>query len=127
MAKRDIRIIVNDGAGKRWISCEREHLNKNDKVQWHCDTNHPFTIDFGWNTPLVSDIDNSTKEKIKSNKKGGGVGFESDEMEINAQIAAGYPLKFKYTIAVYFPPPAGDNDPLNGEVVMEDPEIIIDP
>ena len=103
--------IVITITGKQ-ISCPREHRKYNGQVQWECA--QPFTVDFGWDTPLRDGL-----EKLEGvHDAAAGVYRTPVDVRIGADSdKKGSPKQFKYVIAVW----DGTN------VLTEDPEIIIDP
>lgn len=90
-------------------------VTKNDHVTWVCAQGLAFSIDFGWDTPCAEE-----QYRIGANPTGA--------TQIDAIIAKvdgarhGRRMKFKYNIAVL-----GNAGTVDGQIVIEDPEIIIDP
>jgi hypothetical protein len=122
MADVEIEIGVHDFKnGKKAIVWERKHANKNDDVFWVSKDDFPFSIDFGWDTPFK-------EEKIKAEKEAAPasvVKYKTQKHEVKDKaLKKGEITVFKYSIAVYVPAVA---DPTQGQVLIEDPEIIIDP
>ena len=116
MADQEILIDVDGGK----IECPRISAKKHDKLSWKCA--HPFAVDFGWDTPFYQ------KEKIKNKKEPDAQGKKVSEPESICVDAdgVGRRLKFKYTVAVF--KPADPADPTTeDEVLIEDPEVLIDP
>jgi hypothetical protein len=96
-----IKIEVKRGK----VICDPDplHVKHNDNVEWRCGKK-PFTVYFGLKTPFVQESFMKTGE--------------SGIFDIRANATAtGYPLEFKYTVAVY----------VNNKIYVSDPTIIIDP
>lgn len=110
-------ITINIGVVNGKIECPRESASKNDKLTWKCD--HPFAVDFGWDNPFLS-----KKEKIKSNKDPDAQGkkFSNPETIRADADVVGQRIRFKYTVAVCI-----DVDTDHPKVLIEDPEVLIDP
>lgn len=85
-------------------------VKKSDTVKWKSPQGLAFSVDFGWDTPFH-------KEQYRTGAIPGGTAIEADIEKASAD-KHGRRMKFKYTIA------ALGND---GQIVIEDPEIIIDP
>ncbi len=103
MAMRKFLIIVKGDE----VICkpEKVHIKHDDTVYWTSKQIKTFTIFFGVKTPLG--------EKEVYGKKG-----TTKQFDILANATAtGYPLEFKYTVAVYD----------EGRIKICDPTIIIDP
>lgn len=89
-------------------------VKKLEYVKWRCPQGLAFSIDFGWDTPCE-------EEQYR-------VGADPTGTEIVVRIEKvdgakhGRRMKFKYTIAVL-----GDAGVVDGQIVVDDPEIIIDP
>ncbi|MCJ7681802.1 MAG: hypothetical protein MUP70_13820 [Candidatus Aminicenantes bacterium] len=114
MADHEILIQVVGGN----IVCPRVHVESHETVSWKCD--HPFAVDFGWNTPFK----NNGKSKSRPDPNAAGK-KTTDEERINSDASkVGHPIKYKYTVAVYV---ASDDPTTDGEILIEDPEVIIDP
>jgi len=111
--------------GKRVIVCERVHINYEDEVEWICIKNFPFAVDFGTNTPFEYG-----KEKYHAKKDAATAHSKvvSEKNVIN-QEPHGISKTIKYSLAIYAPDLADPVNPdwENGEILVEDPEIIIDP
>ena len=113
--------IKVDAADK--IVCPRVHVKKTDDLEWECD--HPFAVDFGWETPMGDSGD--FEEKANGVKDGNIYRSPAKDILVDPD-KKGSGLRFKYTIAVFKVVQAGGNVDLeNSKVLMEDPEIIIDP
>jgi hypothetical protein len=96
------------GNGPRMIVCERVHIRHQDDVEWICTQNLPFAVDLGRDTPFDHD------EKYHAKKDTSGVSkVKSKQNKIDQKQVV------KYSLAIY--------DDVNQEVLIEDPEIIIDP
>ena len=122
MADVVIEIGVHDFKdGKKAIVWERKHAHKNDDVFWVSKEDLPFAVDFGWDTPFQ-------EEKIKAEKDADAAAvfkYKTQKHEVkNKALKKDELTIFKYSIAVFIPDPG---NPGQGEVLIEDPEIIIDP
>ncbi len=115
MADKTVNIKVVDGK----IVCDRVHVEKNETIVWKCA--HPFTVDFGWYTPL-EDHKEDSKGNIDDPDAPGNKKTVDERIKSDAD-KKGHPLRFKYTVAVYNPGDAATAE----EVLIEDPEVIIDP
>jgi hypothetical protein len=112
-----IKIIVEEDG----IYHKLERAGAKDDVQWTCE--HPFTVDFGVETPLVEG------QRVSGELQSDGT-YLSPIREVDAaETKKGAPVKFKYTISVFVPADdgAGHVDLAKSKVLIEDPEIIIDP
>jgi len=106
-----IKISVVNGT----IVCDREHVKFYHNVEWECDQGHTFAVDFGWNSPF------SQTSYVGKKQAGSAISKTPGGMKrINANAShVGYPLRFKYTVAIYLSP--------TDEILISDPEVIIDP
>jgi hypothetical protein len=91
------------------IYCTRKRHPGGDSVRWLC--NHPFTVDFGVASPLDHKSSEYGVEEAPDDYKTAWVEADADDKK------QGSPIVFKYTVAVW----------ANDKVLIEDPEIIIDP
>ena len=104
----DVEVKVDKGE----IYCKREHCQKNDTLTWHC--TDPFILDFGWKSPFKKQQKATGVWQAPNNR------FETPQLTVHATaVNQGYPMQFKYTVAVF--------DAGNQVLLIEDPEIIIDP
>lgn len=115
MAKK-IKIVIDDEGN---ISAKRTHLKHDKDVYWEC--SNPFVVIFDWNTP-IGEIDTDVAageyvglERVKG--KASGQKYKTADVKVIADPGNGPPLLYKYSIIAYVDP----------DVLMEDPEIIIDP
>jgi hypothetical protein len=99
------------------ISCKRKRVKNGQQVEWKCET--PFAVDFGWETPVCEEVGgvDYPKEQLVGKQAAPNAPYKTDQMKAVAPAAAGASIKFKYTVAVLTE---------NG-IIIEDPEIIIDP
>ena len=100
------------------ISCKRMRVKNGHEVIWKCEA--PFAVDFGWETPVCEDVGGvlNPKEQFVGKQAAPNAPYKTDPMKAVAhQAAAGTSVKFKYTVAILTE---------NG-ILIEDPEIIIDP
>ena len=117
MADLDILVIEQDEG----LYHKLERLKKTKDVKWICE--YPFTVDFGALSPLHEG--SKVSGKLQANGK-----YESTAIKVDAEDSkTGAPVKYKYTIAVFKPvfDASGNVDLGNSNVLIEDPEIIIDP
>lgn len=107
-----IQITVENGD----IICKRARVKRPGQVGWTC--KYPFVVDFGWDTPLGKQ--NKAVEKIWGTQPADPDPYETEELPVYADPdKKGSGMKFKYTIAVW--------DKEHDKILVEDPEIIIDP
>ncbi len=112
MPVKKCRLAIHEfDGGEKMIVCERVHIRHQDEVEWICEQNRPFAVDFGRDTPFEHDEKYHAKKNndvppSASNVKSRGNKFNE-------------PKVVKYSLAVYHEG--------SGEVLVEDPEIIIDP
>ena len=116
--------VVGVGTEQK-IFCDRAHVKKGEELEWDIDQDYPFAVDFGWDSPVEEDLGGGhkkTKEKMKAEKKqAGAAGYEIKNKKIKEDLGIfDSPQIYKYSIAVCIP----GNPP---EVILEDPQIIIDP
>jgi hypothetical protein len=110
---KEILLLVEGGK----IYYTQTRIGKNQDVYWKCV--HPFTVDFGVLTPL--DGESSAYGK----KEGGSTHYVTDDTNVDADhTKRGAQAVFKYTVSVYAP---DAQHPNGNRILVEDPEIIIDP
>lgn len=99
------------------ISCKRKRVKHGQQVDWKCD--NPFAVDFGWETPVYETAGgvDTPREQFVGKQAAPNMPYKSDSMKAAPPTVAASPVKFKYTVAVLTE---------NG-IIIEDPEIIIDP
>jgi hypothetical protein len=90
-------------------------VQKGDEVEWRCAQGLAFSIDFGWDTPFP-------EEQYRMGANAGGVSIITAIVDKVDGAKHGRRMKFKYTIAAL-----GNAGAVAGVIVMDDPEIIIDP
>ena len=113
MADTTVILIKVDGED---IYMTRKRHPGGDRVMWKCE--FPFTIEFGLLSPLHQ-ISALYGEKIAAND------YQTDWIRADAaDKKIGAPVPFKYTVAVYA---KVETEPDVYKVLVEDPEIIIDP
>jgi len=110
MADKEIKINLSKNQ-KKITHITSKKVKNGDNVQWTCDDGHIFAVDFGETSPF-----SQTSYHGKSAGGAGPSNTTNNSVVANAS-AVGYPLRFKYTVAVL----------VNNEILISDPEVIIDP
>ena len=110
MADKEIKIKISKDQ-KKITHITSKKVQNGDQVRWICEDGHIFTVDFGWASPF-------SETSYKGEKLAGSANSETTDNTVMANASAvGYPLRFKYTVAVL----------VNNEILISDPEVIIDP
>lgn len=103
-----VRIIIQEGR----IICDPPLVETRyqDKVQWVCEQGYPFTVHFGWNSPLDQIY---YPAEIKEEKE---ISLTCQAIVIRNAEIAGHQL-IKYFVAVYVK--------CQNKVLTLDPELVV--